>query len=105
MKTIENEIIERYPNCKSIDEFTSIRIQDIIDREKKAFIAGIDLAQRWIPVEEELPEVNEIEFSEEVLTKNLPGKVKMEFYDEQNKEFTTVRHDSQVTHWRPIERK
>lgn len=49
MKTIEEAVIE-YSENADIDEETYIA--DVYD----GFKAGVEFAQRWIPVEEELPE-------------------------------------------------
>ena len=49
MKTIQEAIIE-YTNNTDIDEETYIG--DVYD----GFKAGAEFAQRWIPIEEELPE-------------------------------------------------
>ena len=104
MQTIEEKIIKMYPNCENADEFISVRLQQIVDYKKEAFKSGVEFAQKWIPIEEELPEVDKIEFSDVVLTKNLPSNIKLEFYDAQFSQFTTVRHDFPVISWRPIER-
>lgn len=49
MKTIEEAAKETY--SYNVDEFTWIS-----DEKREAFITGVEFAQRWIPVEEELPE-------------------------------------------------
>ena len=76
-----------------------------------SFKAGIKYAQRWISVEDELPEVKNHGFSDLVLTKNSYGNIMLERYDSESKQFNGIRYDcinnndGQVTHWRPIELK
>lgn len=83
---------------------------------EKIFRAGFVLcakqfAQRWIPVEEELPENKSNGFSDIVLTKDKYENIKLERYDFEFKCFNVIRYDAlvkgdgQVTHWRPIELK
>ena len=48
MKTVE-EAAKRYANTKSSSDV-------FIESHIKDFKAGVEFAQRWIPVEEELPE-------------------------------------------------
>ena len=81
----------------------------VANREEASFISGVEFAQRWIPVEEELPEIGE--------------KVQVKLLIIGNKT-TDVDHDRlilkdgktwmfdveqmagiAVTHWRPIELK
>lgn len=56
-----------------------------------AFKAGVEFAQRWIPVEEDLPEKDDCE---SCLWKNSGGIW-----------FGTARQSDKPTHWRPIELK
>ena len=79
-----------------------------------SFKAGVEFAQRWIPVEEELPEVGEM-----VLTKmeKRHGDTRVQNYYstatrlENQGEWQTVNwvdHSisfGHITHWRPIEYK
>lgn len=75
------------------------------------FKAGVEFAERWIPIEEELPEKKEHGFSDKVLTKDKIGNIKIERYDYEYNHFNEIRYDSiktgdgQVTHWRPINHK
>lgn len=76
-----------------------------------AFKAGVEFAQRWIPVEEELPEIQEpvhvkgyvVDIKRnEVITYDVAST----FLDENNKKlFFTARIGLIVTHWRQIELK
>jgi len=74
-----------------------------------SFRRGIEFAQRWIPVEEELPVRKDHGFSDRVLTKDRLDNFKIERYDYEFNHFNDIRYDSivdgdgQVTHWRPIE--
>ena len=72
---------------------------------RKSFMAGVKFAQRWISVEEELPNIEEGRFSELVLTNNVNNHVMLERYEPDYNQFTNIRYDSPVTHWRPIEYK
>ena len=78
---------------------------------ENGFKAGVKFAQRWISVEDELPEVKNHGFSDLVLTKNSYGNIMLERYDSESKQFNGIRYDcinnndGQVTHWRPIELK
>jgi hypothetical protein len=54
MKTKE-QLSEEY----SPKDRATIYSQLICDRERAAFIAGYEAAQRWIPIEEEMPTVDE----------------------------------------------
>lgn len=75
---------------------------------KSGFKSGVLFAQRWIPIEEGLPEKTNHGFSELVLTKNSFGNIMLERYDFKSNTFNSVRYDSgkkgdgQVSHWRPI---
>ncbi len=69
--------------------------------EDLAFKAGVEFAQRWIPVEEGLPD-----FLTDVLIKISNGKISIGclFIDEKfNVEF--INEKIKVTHWRPLEYK
>ena len=103
MKTINDAAqeyaINKYEECTGIIEDT------LVD-----FKSGVEFAQRWIPVEEELPEVGEI-----VLVKTKINKVTTcEMYIPKDylgnilgeKEWAASYNFKQaITHWRPIELK
>ena len=63
-----------------------------------SFKAGVEFAQRWIPIEEELPTVNEEKY--QVLVKfNMGQDFGTKYiFDSQDVEYIN-RH---CTHWRPI---
>lgn len=95
---------------KTIDEAANEELKYTLD-VRQSFKRGVEFAQRWIPVEEELPEKSSHGFSELVLTKNSFGNILLERYDFELNHFNCVRYDSlikgdgQVSHWRPIELK
>ena len=83
------------------------------------FYAGVEFAQRWIPVEEELPEMSDneedwifddefddepIKFSKDVLIKDKYGNVAMGcMYEDGDWLSEYIIMDKPITHWRPIE--
>ena len=103
MKTINDAAqeyaINKYEECTGIIEDT------LVD-----FKSGVEFAQRWIPVEEELPEVGEI-----VLVKTKINKVTTcEMYIPKDylgnilgekKWAASYNFKQAITHWRPIELK
>lgn len=107
MKTIEeaaNECANTY--VKGYRDSYPANEGDFID----VFEAGVEFAQRWIPVEEELPEVGRI-----VLVKTKINKVTTcEMYIPKDylgnilgeKEWAASYNFKQaITHWRPIDLK
>lgn len=106
MKTIEEAAKELYPLNKP-----TMFTQFVAGLEQSAFKSGVEFAQRWISVEDELPEVKNHGFSDLVLTKNSYDNIMLERYDSESKQFNGIRYgciknnDGQVTHWRPIELK
>lgn len=78
---------------------------------ERGFTDGVKFAQRWIPVEEELPEQEGHGFSRLVLTKDKFNNFMLERYDFEYNHFNAIRYDAigkgdgQVTHWRSIELK
>lgn len=104
MKTIE-EAAKKY----SLNEWHSdITPSSIFEQSEKDFKSGVEFAQRWIPVDEELPEKKDHNFSDLVLTKNSFNNILIERYDFEYNHFNAVRYDAvkkgdgQVSHWRPI---
>lgn len=67
------------------------------------FIAGVEFTQRWIPIEEELPETNEFYESKICLVKNTYGNVDVARYYSNTKSWYFNSSDFVVTHWRAIE--
>lgn len=72
-----------------------------------AFKAGVEFAQSWIDVNEELPEriLPESDYSAEVLTKTDKGYFWLEQFDYVEGNWTCSLKYGKVTHWRPIEYK
>lgn len=69
---------------------------------KIGFKAGVKFAQRWIPVEEELPETNEFEESKICLLKGKFG-IDIGRYYSYSKNWWLASGSFQVTHWRLVE--
>jgi hypothetical protein len=69
-----------------------------------AFIAGVEFAQHWISVEDELPKARENMFySNTVLVKFSDGKVGLSACNPLQKDWLGVHAIYPVTHWRHIE--
>ena len=110
MRTIERaasiyaEPIASDLSHKNMDD---LNICDLEDYIAESFKEGVEFAQRWIPIEEELPEVGEI-----VLVKTKINKVTTcEMYIPKDylgnilgeKEWAASYNFKQaITHWRPI---
>ena len=67
-----------------------------------AFKAGVEFAQRWISVEEELPETNEFEESRICLIKNRYAIDIGRYYSNKKRWFLSSSN-FKVTHWRYVE--
>ena len=113
MKTIEEKAREHCNISKGL----------IIDEDERyyrdfqkydGFKAGVEFAQRWIPVEEELPEVGEMVLTK--MEKRHGDTLVQNYYStatrlENQGEWQTVNwvdHSisfGHITHWRPIELK
>ena len=103
MKTIEEAAIE-YAKIEYEDLYYNDSDEDSIDVDItiKDFKAGVEFAQRWIPVEEELPE----KYTPVLAYDTYPTKCYVVKYDSVFGFMTN--HFNQcvkVTHWRPIELK
>ena len=61
-----------------------------------SFKAGVEFAQRWISVEDELPEESDF-----VLVKTGSGCITTAYFHQEDSYFTS----GIITHWRPIELK
>ena len=100
MKTIEEKACEfRESDFKKYGD----RIME--DRIKDAFISGIEVAQQWISVDDELPELEEI-----VLVKTDKGCVCTAYLHGKKSGFITYGEDAfvefgEIKFWRPIELK
>lgn len=109
MKTIEVAAIEA----------AKISVNKLFDKNglfssayKRGFLDGIEFVQRWIPIEDELPELNLPVF---VICKYSDGSTdyatvkRIGSKDSQsNWQWSSISHDTffalKITHWRPIER-
>lgn len=108
MKTIEDAAKEYYIKnyCKADENDNIIELSNI-------FTAGVEFAQRWIPVEEGSPErIGDQKYSEKVLVKSIDLESGEEiqiyldwfdFVENMFKEEITFQGFMKVTHWRPIE--
>ena len=97
MKTIEqaSRDFERQFGFNSIGEINATH--------EEAFKAGVQFAEEWIDVNDELPEEASFNMSNDVLT--LSGSMcSVKRYDYELKCWTGSPHVT-VTHWRPINRK
>jgi len=74
------------------------------DEAKESFKAGVEFAQSWIDVNDELPErIEDWPYSDEVLTKTDKGHYWLEQFDYEENDWTCSFVNGKVTHWRPIE--
>ena len=113
MKTIEEEaaFLSNKNVLSNINWNDTSELERLKAKYYDGFKAGVEFAQRWISVEDELPEIKNHGFSDLVLTKNSYDNIMLERYDSESKQFNGIRYDciknndGQVTHWRPIELK
>jgi len=71
------------------------------------FIAGVNFAQQWIPVEDELPKpiTSNTNVSRQILIKLKDGGYRVMQYDHVREEFFPHYVNETITHWRKIELK
>jgi len=100
MKTIENFIEETINDYFGDDEDNHAGDMTMLSEGIKL---GVEFAQRWIPVEEELPTINEYGFTEELLTK-LGSLIVIQKGFKNNKGYF-MWCDEPCTHFRQIELK
>ena len=74
------------------------------------FKIGVEFAQRWIPIEEELPQ-HRIAVFVKMIDRNIPILATLNtndmcwyFYDYSDNEWYGFASVKKITHWRPIER-
>jgi len=103
---------------KTIDEaakeFSSSMIwekETPINRIPFTFKSGVEFAQRWIPIEEELPQ-HRIAVFVKMIDRNIPILATLNtndmcwyFYDYSDNEWYGFASVKKITHWRPIELK
>ena len=74
-------------------------------QQERAFLAGIEFANKWFSIEKELPEeISGIIYNKEkYLVKYTDGYVCTTLFQRSEKRFINYRSDmSKITHWRPI---
>jgi hypothetical protein len=87
---------------KTIDEAAKEIDKVVNGKLSTAFKSGVAFAQRWIPIEEELPE----NFSSVIVRDNGQSPVRSIALFQDHKFYPDFLLEShQVTHWRPIELK
>ena len=100
MKTIE-EAAKNYAISRHVD---SVELK-FVGKYQQAFKAGAEFAQRWISVEEELPEIDESGESDLILMK-IDHFVYVGNYTEDREWVELITREKYTpTHWRPIELK
>lgn len=105
METIKEAIETMIPDALDADEILPARAGYLVQLEKTGFIRGVAWAERWIPVEEELPDNQDI-----VLVKTDKGCVSTAYLHGKKSGFICYGQEAyndfgEVTHWRPIEHK
>jgi hypothetical protein len=107
MKTIE-EAAQEYANnvCTIGSDIRGIESKDINDYLQDAIYNGVEYAQQWIDVNDELPNEKNGYFDRQVLVKRFSD------FDRTEIEYTVTKYNkrgweeySRITHWRPIELK
>ena len=111
MKTIEEEAKE-FSNTRGSQSCKSMREIEYDTGRFVGFKSGIEFAQRWISVKEELPELIELTYSDNILFKRKDGLISLGMFHISaiyGKYFITDSgeqvSDTYITHWRPIELK
>ena len=102
MKTINDAALE-YAELKANKLFRRLEVSIA----EKSFKAGVEFAQRWIPVEEELPDEKNGYINKEVIAFTSDNCVYILIYDNYLgwiPNGTDADIDS-ITNWRPIELK
>jgi len=94
MERIEKEINERY----EFPEYCMDDLADQIQAKRTAFKCGVLFAQRWIPIEDELPTENG-----KYLVLKSNGDWASTYFEVETKSFVNYYSDLyNFTHWRPI---
>ena len=98
MKTIEEEAKE-FSNTKGIQSCKLMREVEYDTGRFVGFKAGIKFAQRWIPIEEELPE-----YDGKYLVLRSNGDWTSTYFQKSTNSFANYYSDLHYfTHWRQIE--
>ena len=101
MKTIEEASIEYVKSNFLLETIWAQETQD-------AFKSGVEFAQRWIPVEEELPEVGEKVITKMTKDKRTSYGIATRIREEWEINAHWIDHtfsNMNITHWRLIEHK
>ena len=96
MKTIEEALNIAYDECKSNAYFGN------------GFKKGVEFAQRWISVEEELPKIGEKVITKMTKDKRTSYGIATRIREEWEINAHWIDHtfsNMNITHWRPIELK
>ena len=93
---------DRFKNINYDEDWKNKLTLEIEKETKIAFKAGVEFAQRWIPLEEELPTLNTL-----LQVKGIRegGKIGYDFAKFEFKKGLCAYHLIRATHWRPIELK
>jgi len=92
----------------ALENANEVKMMSLHDREFLAFTKGVEFAQRWIPIGEELPPLNEyvlFKYSEGehcVGCLNVYGYYCSPYMPKEN-DYASIHLLSEVTHWRHIE--
>ena len=91
----------------AIDYAESLEDNDYTIETEAAFKAGAEFAQRWIPVEEELPDEKNGYINKEVIAFTSDNCAYVLIYDDYLGwlPYGTDADIDNITHWRPIELK
>lgn len=76
--------------------------EKIFNCAKNAFLTGIEFAEQWISVEDELPENNGSGFSDEVLIQTEDGYITIGYYRYSKMQWEILNYIDEVKFWRPI---
>jgi len=97
MKTIEQE-------AREYAEKVTLNTGSDRTKRENAFKAGVEFAQQWISIDDELPEMHNGNSSENVLVKTQEGDVLIG-YLYINGWFANSQYPCEITHWRSITKK
>jgi hypothetical protein len=100
METIEEAFADLYnSHINNADHFDE---NDVLDASHFAFVSGVKFAQRWIPVEEELPENFKVVLVKDVKHRVFTAKITPDgWVDQQKLKYCQYR----ITCWRHVELK
>lgn len=99
MKTISSRVLEYKESEFKNDKRFAISYEQQIICCVNDFKAGVEFAQRWIPVEEELPPIGV-----EVIVKERFNEYEIYVFNSTRDRLIKCQ-DNCITHWRPINRK